>query len=329
MNPSVYRVLSFVFFAVSLSAFAQGRVTARHGAYHGWRTAQFLSNGKAEVVIVPEVGRVMQFRFAGEDIGPFWENRALDGKSPNAKTNVWGNFGGDKTWPAPQADWPKLTQRAWPPPVAFDSMPAASLDLINTPAGVVVVMRTPVDPHYGIRAARRIELSPRQPVLTITTTYEKVQGDPVKVAVWVITHLENPLGIYLPVPKNSIHTEGYALVMKGSPPSLKVERGLVSLRRDPMKAFKIGNDAESLLWVGERQVVRIDTPRARLAEYTHQGNSAEVYTNPDTLPYVELETLGPVATLKAGDTLTQTNTYTLSHRSQRTPESEARKILGL
>ena len=34
-----------------------------------------------------------------------------------------GNFGGDKTWPAPQSDWPKLTPRPWPPPVAFDSLP--------------------------------------------------------------------------------------------------------------------------------------------------------------------------------------------------------------
>ncbi len=328
MNPSIYRVLSFGFAAISLSAFAQGGVTARHGVYHGWRTAQFLGNGKAEVVIVPEVGRVMQFRFAGEDDGPLWENHALDGKSPNAKTNVWGNFGGDKTWPAPQADWPKLTPRAWPPPAAFDSMPAASLDLLNTPAGAVAVMRTPVDPHYGIRAVRRVALDPQRPVLTITTTYEKVQGDPVKVAVWVITQLKDPLGIYIPVPKNSIHPAGYALVMKDLPPSLKVEHGLVSLQRDPLKAFKIGNDAESLLWVGERQIVRIDTPRVRLAEYTHQGNSAEVYTNPDALPYVELETLGPVTTLKAGDTLTQSNTYTLLRRTGKTPEEEARKILA-
>src|SRR5947207_10963864 len=52
-----------------------------------------------------------------------WENRTLDGIKPEPESKEWGNFGGDKTWPAPQSDWPKLTSRAWPPPVAFDSMP--------------------------------------------------------------------------------------------------------------------------------------------------------------------------------------------------------------
>src|ERR1044071_7118728 len=47
--------------------------------YHGWANSILLSNGRVEAVIVPAIGRVMQFRFAGEEDGPFWENRALDG----------------------------------------------------------------------------------------------------------------------------------------------------------------------------------------------------------------------------------------------------------
>ena len=322
-------LLSFLSLSVSpASGAAAGKTTARHGAYHGWRAAQFLSNGRAEVVIVPEIGRVMQFRFAGEEDGPFWENRALDGRSTDVRTNVWINFGGDKTWPAPQVDWPKVTPRAWPPPVAFDSMPAAGLDLENSSAGVVAILRSAVDTNYGIRAVRRITLDPARPVMTIATTFEKVRGEPVKVAVWVITQLKDPQGAYLPVPKISINPAGFTIVSKSAPPSLKVERGLLSLKRDAATAFKIGNDAESLLWVGDKHVLRIDTRRAALGEYTHQGNSAEIYTNPDVLPYVELETLGPVATLRPGDSLTQTNTYTLSRRSSAAPEAEARKILA-
>ena len=56
------------------------------------------------------------------------------------------------------------------------------------------------------------------------------------------------------------------------------------------------------------------------AEYPDEGSSAEVYTNSDPLKYVELEMLGPLQTLKVGDSVSQTNTYTLS----RIPASETR-----
>ncbi len=109
---------------------------------------------------------------------------------------------------------------------------------------------------------------------------------------------------------------------------MKVGRGLLSLERDASTAYKIGNDAAALVWVGPKHALRIQTRRVPLAEYTHQGNSAELYTNPDALPYVELETLGPLTTLRVGDSLTQTNTYTLFRRSTATPEAEARKLLS-
>src|SRR5437867_10677826 len=131
--------------------------------YHGWANSILLSNGRVEAVIVPAIGRVMQFRFAGEEDGPFWENRALDGIKPEPESKEWSNFGGDKTWPAPQSDWPKLTPRAWPPPVAFDSLPVQA-----TVDGFVVKLISAVDRHYGIRAYREISLALDRPVMTIT-----------------------------------------------------------------------------------------------------------------------------------------------------------------
>src|SRR5712671_5823512 len=76
-----------------------------HTNYHGWSNSILVSNGRVEAVIVPAIGRVMQFRLAGDEDGPFWENRTLNGRKPDPESNDWGNFGGDKAWPAPQADW--------------------------------------------------------------------------------------------------------------------------------------------------------------------------------------------------------------------------------
>ena len=304
------------------------KLRAWHGPYHGWDAAQFLGNGSVEVVIVPTIGRVMQFKFAADADGPFWENRTLDGKSPNAKTNLWGNFGGDKTWPAPQSEWSKLTPRAWPPPPAFDSMPAASLDIETTPEGPVAHLVSAVDPYFGIRTHRRISLDAVQPVLTIRTTYEKVSGEPSQVAIWIITQLKDPAGVFAPVPDHTIFPSRFSLPITNVPPSLVAARDLLSIRRDPTTAFKIGNDAGTLIWVGEKSVLRIDSPRVKGADYTHGGNSAEIYTNPDAAPYVELELLGPLHTLKVGEQIERTSTYTLSRRTQPTAEGEARLLLG-
>src|SRR5688500_19293150 len=129
-----------------------------------------MSNWEVEVVIVPEIGRVMQLRFACEQNGPFWENRAMEGKMPNSQSSEWGNFGGDKAWPAPQADWEKMTGRGWPPPAAFDSMPVTA-EIKDQ----LLVLRTPIDKHYGIQDERRIRLHPTKAEMQIETIYHKKQ----------------------------------------------------------------------------------------------------------------------------------------------------------
>ncbi len=92
-----------------------------------------------------------------------------------------------------------MAGRAWPPPATFDSVP---LQGSATDSGVE--MLSPVDPTYGIRVRRRIELDPSQPVMTITTTFEKVIGDPVKVGIGVITQLRDPQRVFVAAGKVAI-----------------------------------------------------------------------------------------------------------------------------
>ncbi len=289
--------------------------------YEGWPRAYVLSNGKVEAVVVSIIGRVMAFRFVGEET-PFWQDPGLYGKPPDPDSKEWLNFGGDKTWPAPQSDWAKVAKRAWPPPTAFDSLP-----VMVKVEGRGVVLRSIVDPHYGIRTERHIELDPDRPVMRIRTVYHKVAGEPVKVGVWVITQLKDPVAVFLPVPKDSRFPKGYASQSSGTPLDLQVEDGLVSLRRKTDTGEKIGNDAGALLWVGERQMVLIESPRAAGGEFPDGGASAEIWTNGNPQQYVELETLGPLQTLRVGDQIERTNTYTLLKRTGASPAAEARRIL--
>ena len=73
--------------------------------------------------------------------------------------------------------------------------------------------------------------------------------------------------------------------------------------------------------------MRIDSPRETKGEFPDQGSSAEIYTNPDPLPYVELELLGPLHPMKPGNRIQRHNTYTLQRRTEADAAAEARKIL--
>jgi len=302
--------------------------------YHGWADSILVSNGRVEAVIVPAIGRVMQFRFAGEEDGPFWENHALDGVKPEPESKEWANFGGDKAWPSPQSDWPKLTQRAWPPPVAFDSMPVRA-----TVNGFVVKLISAVDPHYGIRAYREINLALDQPVMTITTTFEKVSGQPLRVGVWVVTQLKDPVIACASLAEFERFRDGHVRQSAEPPANLKIQDGLLSLTRDPKASHKIGTDAGTLIWVGKDAVLRIDSPRQIVGDYPEEGCSAEIYTNPNPLAYVELEMLGPLAkmfideritrtSMVIGDKITRASTYTLLRRTELDPELEVRRLLS-
>jgi hypothetical protein len=284
--------------------------------YAGWANSYVLRSASAEVVVAPAVGRVMRFGFAGED-SVLWENPVLLGK-PLSK-NPWstpGSFGGDKTWPAPQSGW------NWPPPTAFDAAPCEA-----TIVGDSLILTTPVDPNFGIRATRRITLSPFEPSLEITTTYEKVQGAPVQLSVWVISQLRDPVGVYLRIPKNSQYPQGYNLQGEAPGNQLQVQGDLLKMTRHPSKSFKIGSDATALLWAGKDTMCLIEVSRQPGATYPDNGSTVEIYTNPNPADYVELETLGPLKLLKTGESMSNVNRYTLKRRRRADPDADAQPIL--
>lgn len=287
--------------------------------YHEWSDCVLLSNGIVEAVVVPSIGRVMQMRRAGETDGVFWENRALDGRRHDEASNEWINFGGDKCWPAPQSAWPERQGHAWPPPVTFDARPLQAVVAHNG-----VTLASPIDPDYGIGFVRCVELDSRAPVMRIRTEFHKILGAPVRVAVWTITQMRDPERIFVLLPETTKFVEGWVRLIESEPKDLRKEGRMLSLARNPRVHVKIGTEANSLLWVGPAATVRIDTERAP-GEYPDGGCVTELYTSPDPLPYVELETMSPLADMRAGDCIIQTAVYALTPRSAVDPESEARK----
>ena len=295
----------------------QNSVPAKIGpvSYQGWTNAWRLANQEVEVIVVPEIGRVMSFRFLqGENV--FWEDRSLEGRRGNWDGKEWINFGGDKTWPAPEAEWGRHTGRKeWMPPPAFDSLPVEA-----RVEGRQLVLTSPVDPYYGVRTVRRVSLFGSS--LQIHTSYEKVSGEPFKMGIWVITQFKNPVAVYLPVETNSIFTNGYFQFGNEPWPQLQRRGSVIEITRDRQTAHKMGGDARQLLWVGAREMCLVSVSDNPGGEYPDRGARAEVYTNPDPKEYVELEMLGPLARLQPGQTITLRSHYQLLRRTQKDPAAE-------
>lgn len=300
-------------------------MTIERISYHGWPDCLLLSNGVVEVIVVPAIGRVMQFRFAGEKEGAFWENRELDGQIPglDAATDQWLNFGGDKSWPAPQSDWETHIGRAWPPPTTFDSRPYQAVV-----SNEHVALASDLDPHYGVRLVRQLRLVGRCPQLEITTQFRKEQGAAVKIGDWVVTQLPEPERVFVLLPENTEFANGYQQQRGPCPKDVRRDGRLLSLKRDPREYIKIETQGTSMLWMNQELALLIRAGKAS-DQHPDVGTRTEIYTNPDPYPYVELETVGPITHLEIGNEIVATNTYTLYRRSTDDCTREARRVLEL
>jgi hypothetical protein len=309
---------------------SHGGVSVSRVDFHGW-DAIILSNKTAQIVIVPAIGRVMQFGLTMADgthgnsvSGPFWNNPGFS-KDLKPDSEGWTNFGGDKVWPAPQADWPKIEGHGWPPPKAFDALPCTASIVGNR-----VQLVSSIDPAYGVRVRRVISLDSQRPVMTIETTYGKGQGSPIRMGVWTITQLASPERAFILLPEHSAFSQGYTSLLPAPPKDLQVEARLLSLNRDPENKTMIGNDGEALLWVGDGPdlLVKNKSPESS-GEWPDQGSHAKIYTNSgEEMKYIEFELLSPLRDLKPGESSSTTSEYTLIRRTERDPLREAKKVLG-
>lgn len=104
----------------------------------GW-TSIVQKNDLITVATVPDIGaRIMQYDLA--DHASIFINPDEFGNTYEPKSNsAWPNFGGYKTWPAPQAVW------NWPPPPILDFGQYESEIVVNTPDSTSVFVRSGVE----------------------------------------------------------------------------------------------------------------------------------------------------------------------------------------
>lgn len=167
-------------------------VTAIHGVqqitYQKWPESFRISNGSVDVVVVPALGRIMYYGFAGER-NVLWENPVLS--SAATESGGWVNAGGDKIWPWPQAAWNGGTRGSFTPPPEWDSKPHT----VKVTGQYALRMISPV--WRGLRVVRDISLAERGTRLVVTSSFEADGGteDLPTVAPWAVTQMPSAFAV--------------------------------------------------------------------------------------------------------------------------------------
>ncbi|MCX7800301.1 MAG: DUF4380 domain-containing protein [Fimbriimonadales bacterium] len=261
-------------------------------AYAKWTGCWRISNGRIEVVVVPQVGRVLRLaRIGGPNL--LWENPALvEGRSAVAP-GEWANYGGDKLWPSPQS-W------GWPPDPKLDGSMHRSKAIANG-----VWMASQPAARDGVRFERSITLEPGADVVFFRQRMIATGPKPVRWAVWQVTQLNDPSEILMELP-----TDPASWIPMGDPPQRSVDANLrlegrwLRITRHPEQSFKVGSALRNgTLWAktasGWLEMRALLRPP--FGTFPDQGAGLQVYCNADPDRYVELEVTGFLSELQPGE----------------------------
>ncbi len=272
-----------------------------------------IANGQFELAVCAAKGRIVYYGPLG---GPnvLWENPDAAG-SPTPLPG-WLNWGGDKVWLWPQADWPRWTGIEGPP-----GDPAPGSWHVQT-AGSHVRMTSPLIEPYGVRLVREITLAGMGAQVTLVNRVEQLQPGrlALPVAPWTVTQLPAApriLARLLPGAKSP----GFEPFPPNPWTAVEVADGIATLSRPPGPWVKMGLDADLLaVGVGE-WLFSVSVPAPDPSDLRcERCRQAQVFCDPDDSPfrpaslgpYVELEFTAPVKPLRVGESASLTTLWNLA-----------------
>jgi hypothetical protein len=268
--------------------------------YQG-RTAYRLSDGRSEVVVSPEIGRIMRYALVG---GPNLLWNATPGQEP--RFGDWVNYGGSETWLGPQNSWAIWHARGhWPPDPAFDGKQGDRAEVIT---GGKLRLTSPLSPGTGITITRDMYFAPNGDFV-IDQSATKSEGAPVQAALWNISQVAPGEAFFVPINPNSPYKKNFHWM---TPPNDDVDVTAVTpslLRVVPTlggPAFKLGADAPAAaLATLKDHVVFLQQAKHAVGEYpdgaTGAGFPVELFVHGDKRAfYAETELFSPLLVFRAG-----------------------------
>ena len=289
-----------------------------------WDSTIVMQNDLITMATVPAIGgRVMQYDLGS--LPSMMVNSSLFGKTYTPASNSnWYNFGGYKTWPSPQNNWPN----SWPPPPKLDYGKYAYQIVSQTADSIVALVTSPVEAWVApsIQFKRRATIFPGTSRVRMEQTIINTGSTPVDWGVWSITQsiVNHPnktdyqnYWAYFPINPNSIYgTNGVGFPLgQGSSTAWQGEVAPsvygVQFYPDGVKIFADPNKG----WIAYTDlsdtVVFVRTfPIFDGEQYPDEGARVSVYVSNSAPLYMEVEVKGPVVALAvAGGNYTFTENW--------------------
>jgi hypothetical protein len=322
-----------------------GTCVAERTTFRGW-DACILQNEYLRLIAVPAIGgRIMAL-----DLGdyPFvFVDPALAGKlfTPeehygDGSLGAWKNYGGDKTWPAPQG-WDNDTQWHGPPDPVLDSGVYVVSTFESDDEQARLVMTSAPDPRTGVQITRRFTVRSGASHVSVELSFFNPTARTLRWSIWDVMQLRaercTPDGrlayepgcvITTPLNPNSVFPRGYNVMFGAQDnPQWQVdhEKGLVVVPYR-WQIGKIGidspgdwiafcNTAEGYAFTTHFQV----QPNV---EYPDGGATVEVWTvgagkvgnldyETSSIYLMETEVLSPLMSIPPGETVTMSLDWSL------------------
>jgi len=290
---------------------ARADVKVEKVEYKGWRNCYRVSNGEVELIATSDVGpRVIRFGFVGGQ-NLFKEFTEQLGKSGEDKFQLRG---GDRVWKAPED--PVAT---WAP----DNVP---VEISVTRNGLIA--RAPVEPLTHLRKEIEIRMADRGTDVTVVHRVTNESLFPLEYSAWALTMMA-PGGVAIsgfpPRGKHPANLEATNPLVMWAYSNLADKRWTftkkyLALRQDPnnSEAQKLGlfNPHTWGAYVLNGEAFIKQAAGDAHASYPDFGCSFETFTNNE---FLEMETLSPLKKMAPGETVEQTEHWTL-HKNVRLSE---------
>lgn len=302
----------------------------------------WLSDAEVRVAVVPRLGgRVLALEYQGREY--LWRNpdlldenlrplKPVHNGSERGVMSQWQNWGGDKSWPAPQGPDP----HGWPGPPddVFDSGPFA---VVRHGPGPSLTIESREDPVTGLAIRRSIEVNGSNSSVTVATRLLNTSRAPRCWAPWEITQLpfcaadihSQAAGIHVnirptvtPPWRTLLRLEGLVQPQLSSPDWVKVPFspaiGKVGFPGATGTVLGRWHDGRSLRldWtVDSRAHYPEASPFQLWMQTTKDAPLPSLGGFRSSASLVELEPLGPMTVLDPGGSTSLSATWTLADRA--------------
>jgi len=265
-----------------------------------------LANDRVEVGVAPAHGLILGFGLAGKD-NLIWVN-------PHPLSSVrhvgWTNYGGEKLWWGPQIDWLAVQGRRFPPDEALDGAWTVTERTADR-----VVLRSEVSPWVGIRAEREISLAPDHSGLVIRNRFIRVAPGAQRLQLWTICTLVRPKWCWLDShpqagepPFRNLRPEFPTGARVRYEPEIGCVRAAIPLLFG--ERYLIGTRGAWIAAVYDEVILVHEVSPFPAGAYAEEV-SVQLFSAPT---YVELETLGGLATPAVGQKMENTVRWRLLAR---------------